>query len=278
MSNLSRAITSTVLFGFIYFSTYTAHAAIMLSGGLTHEHNVQPGGTVMGVLELRNTANTPTEVKIYQENIQVDASGKSQFSPRNRTHARSNINWISLANNQLVIAPGSTQQVPYTLRVPTNNGLNGSYWSTLMLEPLSNSSPESQTSLPKDKPSVQVRQKMRYSVRVISNVGNRGQANLIFSPPNISKPAPNQRWFTVNVRNHGNLFTRPKVWLDVFDLQGRNMGRFKADRRSLYASESKNFKIDIARLSPGAYKGLLAAEDDQNGQIFGSDINLNIQP
>ncbi|MGB0848769.1 MAG: hypothetical protein ACPGSM_18695, partial [Thiolinea sp.] len=123
-----------------------------------------------------------------------------------------------------------------------------------------------------------ISQKMRYAVRILTDIGNQGGANLTFEPPRIEKNTGGERWFSVDIRNHGNRFTRPNVWLDVFDQQGRKVGKFKAESHAMYAGEKENFRINIAGLRSGSYKGLLAAEDNRSGQVFGSDINLNIQP
>ena len=147
-----------------------------------------------------------------------------------------------------------------------------------MLEPVAAGALDSQLERPEDKPSVTIQQSIRYAVRILTHIGQQTQANLIFDAPSIAKDQQGTRQFSVDIRNTGNQFSRPAVWLDVFDLQGRNIGKFKTEPRSLYVGERKHFQIDIARLAPGKYKGLLAAEDNQCGQIFGSDINLNIQP
>ena len=256
----------------------TLSAAVMLAGGLTHEHQLQPGGRVTGILNLRNTSNQTEEIKIYQADVRVNGDGSTDFIAGTGGHQRSNASWISLATDRVILPPGGSQQVSYSLQVPANPATQGSYWSTLMLEPVAMSHPDSQLRLPDDRPNVKIQQKIRYAVRVLSHVGSNGQANLTFTPPKINKDEQGQRWFNVDIRNTGNQFSRADVWLDVFHANGQQAGRFKAEARSLYVGERKDFAINIARLTPGKYKALLAAEDNQTGQIFGSDINLSINP
>lgn len=254
------------------------HAAVMLSGGLSHEYTVNPGGTVSGVLALKNTGNEPAEVKIYQEDVKINADGSTEYTPGNGSHNRSNAKWVNIGTDRVTLAPGESQSVPYTLQVPGGN-LSGSYWSMLMLEPVSNKSRESQLAAPAtDRPTLTIHQKMRYAVQVLTNVGNQAKANLTFDAPKVEKDGNGGRAFTFAIRNTGTRHSRPKVWLDVFSTSGENLGRFNAETHGLYGGEREDFNIPLDKLSPGSYKALLAAEDNNSGQVFGSDVNLTIKP
>ncbi|OQX16053.1 MAG: hypothetical protein BWK73_05060 [Thiothrix lacustris] len=260
------------------FSLHSAQAAVMLSGGLSHEYTLNPGSTVSGVLELKNTGNEPAEVKIYQEDVKINADGSTEYTPGTGSHNRSNANWISLGTDRVILDPGAAQSVPYTLQVPTDN-LQGSYWSMLMLEPVSNKSRESQLAqTPSDQPSLTIHQKVRYAVQVLANVGNKGASNLTFAAPSVARDAQGIRWFSVDLSNTGTRHSRPNVSLDVFAADGNSIGRFKAETHGLYNGEREVFSINLDSLQPGNYKALLAAEDNNNGQVFGSDINLTIKP
>ena len=254
-----------------------ASAAVMLNGGLSHEYAVNSGSVVNGVLELKNTSNELAEVKIYQEDIKVKTDGSIEYISGTGKHARSNANWISLDTDRVMLAPNESQTVSYTLQVPSGH-LSGSYWSALMIEPVSNKSSESQlTPAASDKPTLTIHQKVRYAVQVLTNVGNQATANLVFDAPQVAKDPQGGRAFHVNVKNTGTRHSRPKVWLDVFSADGNNVGKFEADTHGLYANEREAFSIALNDLQPGNYKALLAAEDNNGGQVFGSDVNLTIQ-
>ncbi len=280
MKNLFCTSALQLVLSSLLFSVFNAaQAAVMLTGGLSHEYNLQPGGSVSGVLELRNAGKEYAEVKIYQEDVRISPQGKPEFVPGTGGHARSNANWIDLEKDRVVLAPGARQKIAYTLNVPQHNVKPGSYWSSLMLEPIAKQSAESRL-YPQDpnKPDIKIQQTVRYAVRVLTDIGNQGGADLSIEPPRIEKSAAGERWFSVDIRNQGNRFTRPNVWLDVFDQQGIKIGKFTAQPHAMYAGEKENFRINIAGLRAGSYKGLLAAEDNRSGQVFGSDIKLNIKP
>lgn len=256
----------------------------MLSGGLKHEYTVTSGDNITGVLELRNTSPTSAEIKIYQEDIVVNGAGRTEYAQTiNRgTHNRSNASWINLGFDRIILEPNEKRTVTYSIRVPNDRTISGSYWSTLMLEPVSKKSPESQLTqqIPKDQPTLTLNQKMRYSVQILTHVRGNGQSKpvLKFLSPKIEKNTQNKRSLYFHIQNTGNRYSRPDVWLDVFSLQGNKLHRLKAETHGLYINEKEAFHIDLSPLKTGKYKALLAAEDNGTGQIFGSDINLTIEP
>ncbi|OQX04148.1 MAG: hypothetical protein BWK73_37155 [Thiothrix lacustris] len=248
-----------------------AQAAVMLSGGLTHEHNISAGQQINGVLTLQNTDNAPAEIKLYQEDSSPEGADAA--------HQRSNKAWINLSTERVILPPGGSQNVTYTLNVPSN-ATEGSYWSMIEIEPVAEQSAESQLAQqPQEKNafSVSVQQKVRYAVAVLANLGN-GSANLTFAAPKVDKNAEGKRVFAMDITNTGNRYTRPNVSLEVFDNQGSEIASLKGESRGLVPAANKNFEIDISSLKPGNYKALLSAEDSNTGQVFGSDVSLTVQP
>ena len=138
-----------------------------------------------------------------------------------------------------------------------------------MLEPISQNSRESQLAKAPDENSLTIHQKVRYAVQVITNIGNQSSANLKFETPHVSKGEQGERAFSVGITNTGTRHSRPKVWLDVYGADGNSIGKFNAETHGLYVGERENFSININDLKPGNYKALLAAEDNNNGQVFG---------
>ncbi|MGV6808907.1 MAG: hypothetical protein ACWA5U_03430, partial [bacterium] len=71
-NRLTKGLLTGLLASVGLFVSIGAQAAVMLSGGLSHEYTVSPGGQATGVLELRNTSNESAEIKIYQEDVKVN--------------------------------------------------------------------------------------------------------------------------------------------------------------------------------------------------------------
>lgn len=63
--------------------------------------------------------------------------------------------------------------------------------------------------------------------------------------------------------------------MDVFDADGVNLGRFRANRRPrLLPGCSARYAIDLSSLPPGMYSGLAIA-DAGSDQVFGSEYTLD---
>lgn len=252
---------------------HSAQAAVMLSGGLTHEHTVLAGQTVSGVLELRNASNKPEEIKIYQ--------GDSAPNVGDQDHERSNRNWLQLSTNHIVLNPGERRTIEYTLEVPTQVG-KGTYWSMLYLEPVSENSRESHIRKPQLEENkgftIGISQKVRYGVSILTHSGD-GQSELSFAEPNIATNTKQQKEFSIAINNTGERFVRPKVSLEVFDMKGQSITTLQASsHRTFYPGSNKRISIPLEGLPPATYKALLIAEAPHSGRTFGVDINLDIKP
>ena len=108
---------------------------VSVIGGLTREATLQPGGRTEGRIILRNNSNEPQEVKVYQTDYLFWADGRNEYGEPGST-PRSNARWIVHSPQQLTLPPKGTESVDYALQVPAQEGLSGTYWSVLMVEPI----------------------------------------------------------------------------------------------------------------------------------------------
>ncbi|HQI79999.1 MAG TPA: hypothetical protein PLR71_00445, partial [Deltaproteobacteria bacterium] len=56
-----------------------AQADISVEGGLTYEKTSRPGEQYQGVIMLKNQAEAPREIKIYQTDYRFDYEGKTTY-------------------------------------------------------------------------------------------------------------------------------------------------------------------------------------------------------
>jgi hypothetical protein len=262
---------------FLFLSSYlfilssSTQAAVMLSGGLTHQYNVSGGQRVSGVFQLRNASNAPAELKLYQED--------SSPVGGNKGHSRSNKPWLRLSADRVTLAPGASRKVSYTMQIPAN-AQKGTYWSLVMLEPVSKKSRESQVKKkPQDENSftVSVQQKVRYAVNIMTHLQG-GSANLIFSAPKVEQDPKNQKVFAIDIQNTGSKYARPTVSMEVFNKKGEPVKTLTGEARGVYPAAKKRFTVPLAGLRPGDYKVLFVAEDKDSGRTFGADVNLAVKP
>jgi len=137
-------------------------AGVSVTSGLTYEKEAQVGETYQGVIQLMNTGKEPQEVKIYQTDYLFYSDGSNIYGES------SNADWITFSPHRLTIAPKGTSQVNYTLEVPDDKTLTGTYWSMIMIEGISSSSPEAARQ-EKDKITFGVSQVIRYGAQNLNS-------------------------------------------------------------------------------------------------------------
>ncbi len=269
-------IKIALLATFITTST-TLQAQILMQGGYSHEFVTLSGGVYKKSITLKNTGRSTEEVKIYLEDYMFSAGGKSQFTAaRLRKNARSNSQWIKFNPNRMVLAPGASKTIHYTMTIPRSS-FTGTYWSTLMIEPIARSSLESsQKKHDGKKVHMKIQQISRHAVQIVAQMGDSGKVNLQLKHPVMKKESA-KRSFSLDAYNLGNKWIKPVVWLDVYNQQGVFVGKFEGQGSRIYPNTSATLAVDISRLKTGKYKGLFVVDGGNNSDILATDINLTIK-
>ena len=77
------------------------------------------------------TAGTPLRLRVYASDWTLDRSGTPQFLKAGTT-PESCSSWLQINPVELVVQPGETSEVRYTIKIPA--GVSGSYHSIIMFE------------------------------------------------------------------------------------------------------------------------------------------------
>ena len=115
----------------VFFSSFVAWSQISVQE-LTHEWVVQPGETYMGMVEITNVGAEAGTVEVYQSDYSFFCDGRSEY-PSPGELPRSNADWIALdlSSPYLTIPAKSSVPVSYTIQVPDDATLTGTYWSVV---------------------------------------------------------------------------------------------------------------------------------------------------
>jgi hypothetical protein len=255
-------------------STGSCLAGVTLESEMTFEKVAQVGETYQGTIVLRNTDAAPAEAKLYQTDYSFNADGSNQFGERGRS-PRSNANWITLSRDLVTVGPNSVERVDFVVKVPAgkSDGLAGTYWSMVMVEPLGVSSLEGAGALSDG--TTQVSQILRYGVQIISHIGKTGETGLTFTNPHIVKDEE-RRFFAIDVENSGQRALRPSLSLELYSETGSPVGKFQGSAQRLYPGTSARFPIDLGDVPKGKYLGLVVA-DGTGDNLFGANVELEIE-
>lgn len=267
---LLRVLLAIVLPGLLVgpLGTPPAFAGVGPLGATTHVRAAQPGETYRGTIVVRNTDAEPAEVKVYRRDYAFTADGRNEFGAPGGL-PRSNAGWLRLSQEQITVPPKGRSTVQYEVSVPDDPDLAGTYWSTIMVEPVTGA----EAADPRGE-GVRLVQVVRHAVQVITEIGDTGTAAIEFKNARVLS-GNGERLFTVDVENTGERWLRPKVWLELHDPQGRSAGRLEGQRRRIFPATSVRYRIDLSGVRPGKYLALLVADAGRN-DFFGTRLELNI--
>lgn len=249
-----------------------AEANIVVVGDLAQRMILLPGGSLEGSIILRNTGDQPGEVKLYQTDYAYEAGGKRDYAEAG-TLPRSNAGWITYTPHQTVIGPCETCTVYYTIHVPQDTALIGSYWSLMMVEPFV---PEVMSpSAEDDKIAVAVRNVVRFGVLMLTNIGNTGKRDLRLTNEQLVLDN-GTKIFKADLENCGERNLILQVWLEPFGANGVSLGRFPACKVGVLPGCTESYQFDLTPcLASGSYTALLIA-DNGDQYVFGKRVELQV--
>ncbi len=271
MGKPTKIVYLALVFCFSVLSTTKAGVSII--GGLTHEKKARPGEIYKGSVIVKNNSAEPEEVKVYQTDYQFFFDGNNNYGPPGKSE-RSNANWLSFNPHRLTIPPNDVSTVNYTAKVPDDPNLVGTYWSMLMVEGITKSSPES-SQAEKGKTKIGITQIVRYGIQMITNIGDTGERNLKFLQTKLLREAEG-RFLQVDIENAGQRWLRSSLWVELYDESGGYIGKFDGGGKHTYPGTSVRYKVDLTGVPQGAYKALVVA-DCGGDDIFGANYDFKFE-
>jgi hypothetical protein len=243
-------------------------AGISIGGGLTHERVVRPGDTWEGNVTIINTGHEEQEVEIYQTDYTYTCDGEYYYGEPG-LNSRSNALWVDFSPRMVTVPPGGTVDVGYTMTVPEDEHLTGTYWSILMVEVAGG--PSGQVAADKSENiKLGINQVVRYGVQLVSHISDTGERRLDFLDTRILR-AGSSRILEVDLENIGERWLRPVVWAELYDESGEFMGRFEAGKLRIFPGTSVRYKVDLSDVPGGEYRALVVADcgaDDVFGATY----------
>ena len=269
---LAKSILMLFLAGFCFLGSAFAEVTLNVDGTMTRSFTLDPGGNAKGELVVQNQGDEETEVKVYLQDYLHYADGRNLFQ-KPGTVVRSNAPWITFTPNQTVISAKGSLTINYTLSVPSDPKLKGTYWSLLMIEPV----PKSLLTpgKPENDVNIQVVTVVRLAVQMISTVGKSGEAKLRFQSRSLAREQ-GRRLLTLDLENMGDRLLTPHVWTELYNKKGQSSGKIDGSRHRIYPGCSARFVLDLSKLAPGGYKAVVVA-DNGDDNVFGANYTLELK-
>ncbi len=257
------------------YSLFSGKAcAISLPGGLTIENNLTVGGKTSGNIVILNSDAEPVTVRVYQTDYMFYADGRSEFGNPGST-PRSNASWITYSPNQLVVPPAGSASVTYQIAVPNDQGLSGTYWSVIMIEPVPKASLEP-PSPEKGKITIGVQALFRHAVQMITNIDDTGEKALKFASKKLEN-RDGKVFLVLDVENTGERRLVPAIYVDLADQSGHSLGRCEGGSLRIFPGCSVRYFVDLGPLKPGKYNALVIADCGEGEKVFGARYTLEVK-
>jgi len=246
--------------------TFAFGAKVAITNGLTHEEQVTPGDRHKGMIELVNSSDTETSVRLYQTDYWFSCTGENRYD-KPGTLPRSNASWITLTETFITLKAHESRSVEYETTVPDKDTLRGTYWSVIMVEAIGN--PDTLSFQKK----ININTITRYAVQVITHIGETGSSDLQFLNVGIKKEG--NTMLEVDISNTGERALRPEPEIEIFDSAGVSQGVVKTDRKRIFPGTSARFQLDMSKIKPGNYTGVLVANCDED-HVYGTNVKFDL--
>jgi len=253
--------------GFIVFLSFTTCGQVSVSE-LSEEWVVKPGQIYRGGIEIVNVGEEPSPVEIYQTDYLFNCDGQKEYgSPGELPH--SNADWVVFepAFLRFTIPANSSITVPYTITVPDDLELVGTYWSMVhVLLPV--------TEAPIASKGVVIRQRFEYGIQIVTDIGDTGVRNIGIIG---SKLVETDEGYSlqVDIENTGEWWVRPEAWAELYDENGAVVGRFESPRKRIYPGCSVRHQFPLAGIQSGKYKALVIF-DNGDEYVWGAQYDLEL--
>lgn len=265
----------SALFPLLFSLAVAGEAGAAVIGGLSRNRTAQIGETYRATIVLRNMQQEPQEVKLYQTDYLFLCDGTSQYGEPGKLE-RSNADWVSFSPSYLTIPPEGQAVVNYTVEVPEDKSLAGTYWSMLMVELIGKGSPEWAVQAEGGKPRLGIRQIVRYGIQMVTDIGGTGSPKPYFLGTKLLAKEEGGRVLQVDLENRGDRWMKPLLWVELFDEEGRSIRKFKGGIKRIYPGTSVRYRIDLSEAPEGEYKALVVG-DAGGDNVFGATYTLKLQ-
>lgn len=239
---------------------------------LASETSALPGESYSGNVAIRNGGDEAEGVRVFKSDYQFFSDGSNVYGQPG-SNDRSNADWIMFRPNYLEILPESSAEVEFTVSVPEDPSLVGTYWSLLMVEGFTGADRGSGTDSAGTAMQAGIRQAIRYGVLVVTHIGDTGERAIRFTDRVLSINESGTRTLMVDVENSGERGLRPCLWVELHDSSGRKYGRFESEPRRLYPGTSVRFSVDLSDPPSGSYEALVVV-DNGDEHVFGAQYSL----
>lgn len=253
---------------FFCFSVSTAFPQIYITSDFITKNSAQPGDTYTGEVSVMNVGDRAEQIRLTQSDYLFTAEGRNYY-PEAGSIDRSNAPWIQLAIDDFTINPNEERKISYIVRIPKNADLCGSYWSTILVQAITDTALNNENS-----GEAKVNSNLRFALQVVTDINDTGTANVVFKDPEHGYYGDDFD-FSVSVENTGERYFTLVSTAIIYSSAGEYVGSFIGNKKICYPGTSVRLTVSIPELEKGSYQIQFVADGGEN-DIFGVLYGLEI--
>jgi len=258
---------------FVALLTLAAWAPDALAGlsveTLSMEKEAQPGESYDGSFAVTNDSDQPRTALVYQTDYAFFSDGSNQFGEPG-TLTRSNALWISFSPRQVRVPPHQSVNISYRVKIPPDSTLRGTYWSMLMVE---EAATEGDSVIHLKRGQLGIQQVVRYGIQCVTQIAGTGEEKLNLKDTRLVAVPNSGNELQLDVENVGDRWAIPLAWMELYDEQGRHIGRFESEKKRIYPGTSVRYRIQLNGMPGGKYKALVVL-DSGDKNVLGAKYDL----
>ena len=248
-------------------TSYAGGAQIAIPDGLTHEHIVAPGDHIEGRIRVSCTAEVPVTVTVDLRDYLFFADGTTLYADPG-TVERSSSSWLELLTAEpIVVAPGDEATIVYTLDIPDDGALRGTYWCILLVGPAPTASPATS-------PGLSITTVLNYGVQIVTHIGDSGTRSVRAVGTELTE-SDGSITLSVDLENDGERWVRPDVWAELYAEDGTRLLTVDSGRLRIYPGTSVRHRFGFGDLAPGTYRAVVLI-DDQGTAAWAAQFTLHV--
>lgn len=248
----------------------TMYANVIILNGLTHVYSGSSGNVISGEIILVNGSEEDQRVT-FQLNDAIFSCTNNKYFTDEITHNQSSIEWFNGNLSDKILAPKETFKYRFSINIPKNDNLRGSFWSILKVNV---DKPIMENTLRGS--NVAIGSKVSYAVALLTHVNVFDEVNLDFNNVKLNQfTNSNKKELDINLINESSFVEAVKLTIEIFNKNGEKVYELFTKRNWVFPGLCKDFKIDVSELPEGDYECVLMAE--ARDEFVGTNLSLTIK-
>jgi len=244
-------------------------SSVTILNGLSHLYSGNSGDIIEGEIVLLNSSDKNQRVSFYL-NDAVFSCEKGREFKADFSHSSSSTDWFNGEVTEKVIAPREKYVFKFSLEIPNDPSLHGSYWTILMVSvdnPIREEQLESNIGLDT---------KIRYAVGLLTQVNKLDEVDLDFKKMELIKsPNPGQKTLSIQMKNLGKFIETVSITLEIYNKDGEKVKELRTDRNLVFPNSCKTYDINLSTIPSGDYDCVIIA--DSRESFIGTNTMLTLE-